>query len=126
MRKSKKVETETITKEFNVEHLVDQSLEELVEYDMSIREVMESLALSAKAEGFFEEKYPNAHAGEVTYCNDGSKVTWDEIEFDAFGDDEDLSDSLTKVMADMDTFSNSDLIDLQLAIALELSDRITN
>jgi hypothetical protein len=57
MRKSKKVETETITKEFNVEHLVDQSLEELVLYDMSIREVMESLALSAKAEGYFEEAY---------------------------------------------------------------------
>jgi hypothetical protein len=126
MSKRKVIPTEPefdeVQMEFEITHLVDEAMDELVEFDMSIREVFESLALSAKAEGFFETKYPNAHAGQVTYCNDGKKVTWSEIEHEAFGDTDE--DEITNVMADIEKYSSQSLIDLQLQIALELSDRM--
>lgn len=125
MSKSKRVEPEfvEIQKDFQTDHLVDEAMDDIIDSQMTLKEVLEALALSAKAEGYFEEAHPNAHADEITYCNDGKRVTWSEVQLDAFGDD-DNDTHMEHVLLNIEDYTDQELIDLQLAIVLELGERI--
>ena len=121
MRKSKSHE-EGITKSFDIEHLVDQTMDDIIEGEMSLKDVITHLALSAKSEGFFETKYPNKTAESISFNMQDESVTWEEIvEHDFMDDDE---DSITEVMENIEKYTSQDLIELQLQIAIELSSRL--
>jgi hypothetical protein len=121
MRKSKSNE-EGITKSFDIQHLVDETMDDINEGEMSLKEVITHLALSAKSEGFFETKYPNKTAESISFNMNDESVTWEEIvEHDFMDDDE---DSITEVMENIEKYTSQDLIELQLQIAIELSSRM--
>lgn len=121
MRKSKSHE-EQITKSFDIEHLVDQTMDDINEGEMSLKDVITHLALSAKSEGFFETKYPNKTAESISFDMIDESVTWEDIVEHDFMDDDD--DIITEVMSNVEKYSSEDLIQLQLNIALELSTRM--
>lgn len=121
MRKSKSHE-EGITKAFDIQHLVDETMDDINEGEMSLKDVITHLALSAKSEGFFETKYPNKTAESISFNMNDESVTWEEIvEHDFMDDDE---DSITEVMENIEKYTSQDLIELQLQIAIELSSRL--
>ncbi len=123
MRKSKSNE-ESITKSFDIQHLVDETMDDINEGEMSLKEVITHLALSAKSEGFFETKYPNKTAESISFNMNDESVTWEEIVEHDFIDDDNDEDGITEVMENIEKYTSQDLIELQLQIAIELSSRM--